>query len=119
MATTTGVTLSMQAKEPGDRLVSRTVGRDVDFHHALGSRREAYERLLGDALDGNPARFAREDGVEAAWRVVQPLLDEPGPIRRYPRDTWGHQQRTGSSPATAAGTTRRRAIRVTAGGHRP
>ncbi len=84
-----GVTISMQAKEPGDRLVSRTVGLDVDFHHALGPRREAYERLLGDALDGNPARYAREDGVEAAWRVVQPLLDEPGPIRRYPRDTWG------------------------------
>lgn len=84
-----GVTLSVQAKEPGEHLISRTVGLDVDFQHVLGTRREAYERLLGDALDGNPARFAREDGVEAAWRVVQPLLDQPGPIHRYPRGSWG------------------------------
>lgn len=83
-----GVTLSMQAKEPGEHLISRTVGLDVDFEHALGAPREAYERLLGDALDGNPSRFAR-DGVEAAWRVVQPLIDAPGRIHRYPRASWG------------------------------
>ena len=84
-----GVTLSMQAKEPGERLISRTVHLDVDFDHALGSRSEPYERLLGDAIEGSPGRFAREDGVEAAWRVVQPLLDEPTPIQSYPRGTWG------------------------------
>ncbi len=84
-----GVTLSMQAKEPGDRLISRTVGLNVDFEHALGSRRGPYERLLGDAIEGNPGRFAREDGVEAAWRVVQPLLDEPTPIQSYSRGSWG------------------------------
>jgi glucose-6-phosphate 1-dehydrogenase len=84
-----GVTVSMQAKEPGERLVSRPVALDVDFQHVFGTRREAYERLLGDALDGNPARFARQDGVEAAWRVVQPLLDQPGPVHPYPRGSWG------------------------------
>jgi glucose-6-phosphate 1-dehydrogenase len=84
-----GVTLSVQAKEPGQRLVSRPVDLDVTFHHVFGTRREAYERLLGDALDGNPARFARADGVQAAWRVVQPLLDRPGPVHPYPRGSWG------------------------------
>jgi glucose-6-phosphate 1-dehydrogenase len=84
-----GVTLAMQAKQPGERLVSRSVGLAVDFEHALGTRQEAYERLLGDALDGNPARFAREDGVEAAWRVIDPVLDPTGAVHCYPRGSWG------------------------------
>ena len=84
-----GVTLSVQAKEPGERLVSHPVELDVDFERVLGARQEAYERLLGDALDGNPARFAREDGVEHAWRVVQPILHQPGPIHHSRPGSWG------------------------------
>lgn len=87
-----GVTLSVQAKQPGERLVSHPVELDVDFERVLGARQEAYERLLGDALDGNPARFAREDGVENAWRVVQPLLDQPGTVHRYRPGSWGPPQ---------------------------
>jgi glucose-6-phosphate 1-dehydrogenase len=78
-----GVSLSVQAKQPGERLVSHSVELDVNFERALGARQEAYERLLGDALQGNPARFARQDSVEHAWRVVQPLLDYPGPVHHY------------------------------------
>jgi glucose-6-phosphate 1-dehydrogenase len=59
-----GVSQSVQAKQPGERLVSHSV--DVNFERALGARQEAYERLLGDALQGNPARFARQDSVEHA-----------------------------------------------------
>jgi glucose-6-phosphate 1-dehydrogenase len=94
-----GVTLSVQAKEPGERLVSHPVELDVDFERALGVRQEAYVRLLGDALDGNPARFARQDSVEHEWRVVQPLLDQPGPVHRYPPGSWGPPQ----ADAVAAG----------------
>jgi glucose-6-phosphate 1-dehydrogenase len=90
-----GVDLSVQAKEPGDKLVSHPVELDVDFEHVFGARREAYERLLGDALAGSPARFAREDSVENAWRVVQPVLDHPGPVHRYQRGTWGPEEATG------------------------
>lgn len=90
-----GVSLSVQAKEPGERLVSRPVDLDVDFAGVLGARQEAYERLLGDAIEGSPARFAREDGVERAWEVLQPVLDRPGPLHRYPRGSWG-------PPGTAA-----------------
>lgn len=87
-----GVALRMEAKEPGERLISHAVDLEVDFQQAIGQRQDAYERLLGDAVDGNPARFAREDGVEAAWRVVQPLVDDPGPVHRYRRGTWGPRQ---------------------------
>ena len=84
-----GVTFRMEAKEPGDRLTSQAVELGMDFQHVLGTRRGAYERLLGDALDGNPVRFARQDGVEAAWRVVQPLIDAHGTVHTYPRGSWG------------------------------
>ena len=84
-----GVTLRMEAKEPGEHLTSQGVDLRMDFRHVLCARRGAYERLLGDALDGNPARFARQDGVEAAWRIVQPLIDAPGLVDTYPRGSWG------------------------------
>jgi glucose-6-phosphate 1-dehydrogenase len=79
----------VQAKEPGERLVSHPVELQVDFERVFGARQQAYQRLLGDALEGNPARFARQDGVENAWRVIQPLLDQPGPVHSYPRGSWG------------------------------
>ena len=84
-----GVTFVLQAKTPGPHLDSEEVDIGVDFAAALGERREAYERLLRDAIDGSPRRFARYDVVERLWSVVQPALDEPGPIYPYFRDTWG------------------------------
>jgi glucose-6-phosphate 1-dehydrogenase len=87
-----GVTFSLQAKTPGPQLDSQSVDVSVDFAAALGERRDAYERLLGDAIDGNPRRFAREDVVELMWRVVQPALDNPGPVHPYFRGEWGPAQ---------------------------
>jgi glucose-6-phosphate 1-dehydrogenase len=84
-----GVTFSLQAKTPGPHMDSQKVDVCVDFAAALGERQDAYERLLRDAIDGSPRRFAREDVVERTWRVVQPALDEPGSIHPYFRDTWG------------------------------
>jgi len=84
-----GVTFALQAKTPGPHLDSQEVDVSVDFAAALGERHEAYERLLNDAIDGSPRRFAREDVVERTWRVVQPALDEPGEIHPYFRETWG------------------------------
>ena len=84
-----GVTFSLQAKTPGPHLDSQNVDVAVDFAAALGERREAYERLLDDALAGLPRRFAREDIVELTWRVVQPALDHPGPVHPYFRGSWG------------------------------
>jgi glucose-6-phosphate 1-dehydrogenase len=95
MGTNDGVTLTVQAKTPGEHLDSQPVDLSVDFAAALGERKEAYERLLGDAIAGNPRRFAREDIVEETWRIVQPLLDHPGPVHVYERGSWGPAQANG------------------------
>jgi glucose-6-phosphate 1-dehydrogenase len=84
-----GVTFTLQAKTPGEHMDSEDVNLTVDFAAALGERRDAYERLLGDALAGNPRRFARQDVVERTWRIVQPALDDPGPVFPYERGSWG------------------------------
>ena len=84
-----GVTLSMQAKVPGREMVTQEVGLDVDFDNALGQRREAYERLLGDAMRGQRHRFAREDTIDEEWRIVDPLLDRDERPLPYYKGTWG------------------------------
>ncbi len=84
-----GVTFTLQAKTPGEHMDSEDVNLTVDFAAALGERQDAYERLLGDALAGNPRRFARQDVVERTWRIVQPMLEDPGPVFPYERGSWG------------------------------
>jgi glucose-6-phosphate 1-dehydrogenase len=49
----------------------------------------AYERLIGDALKGDPMLFAREDGVEEAWRIVDPILPMKTPLHAYSPGGWG------------------------------
>jgi glucose-6-phosphate 1-dehydrogenase len=95
MGTNDGVTLTVQAKTPGEHMDSQPINLSVDFAAALGERKEAYERLLGDAIAGNPRRFARQDIVEETWRVVQPVLDVPGPVHIYERGSWGPPQANG------------------------
>lgn len=60
----------------------------VARHHAA-EEMTPYERLLGDALRGDAALFARADSVEAAWRVVDPILGEAVPVHPYEPGTWG------------------------------
>ena len=50
---------------------------------------DAYERLLGDAMDGDATLFAREDYVEEAWRIVDPVLKADTPVYEYEPKTWG------------------------------
>ena len=84
-----GVTIHLSAKAPGDELKTRGVDLDVSFDKALGNRRDAYERLLEDVIEGDARRFARADAVEEAWRVIQPVLDHPTPLRHYANGAWG------------------------------
>jgi glucose-6-phosphate 1-dehydrogenase len=51
-----------------------------------------YEELLGDAMEGNQARFAREDYVEEAWRIIDPILDNATPVHPYAQGTWGPKE---------------------------
>ena len=50
---------------------------------------DAYERLLSDAMVGDGTLFASQDGVEAAWAVVQPILGLVTPVHEYEPGTWG------------------------------
>jgi glucose-6-phosphate 1-dehydrogenase len=65
---------------------------EVLFEKEPGEEPEPYERLLGDAIAGNHQLFTRQDAIEETWRVVQPLLDEPGPVHPYAPGTWGPKQ---------------------------
>jgi len=69
-------------------------GESVELYvcNARGAEMSAYERLIGDALKGDPSLFAREDGVEAAWRIVDPVLNLPLAIHPYHPGSWGPQK---------------------------
>jgi glucose-6-phosphate 1-dehydrogenase len=84
------IELSMQVKQPGDRVVTETVDLSVHYATRLGqSGPAAYERLMGDAIVGERRLFARGDVVEQQWRVVEPLLDDPPPVIPYHRGSMG------------------------------
>jgi len=70
---------------------TENVGEEVELYacDTQDEAMEAYERLIGDALRGDPALFARQDSVEEAWRIVDPILDQPTPLHHYQPGTWG------------------------------
>ena len=76
------IDLEMQAKKPGDDIQSEKVLLEVD-HHGMEFGPSPYHRLLGDALEGDKRLFARGDAVDEAWRIVQPVLDNPQPVHSY------------------------------------
>ena len=59
---------------------------------------EAYERVLGDAMAGDATLFAREDYVEEAWRIVDPVLRAGTPVHEYAQGTWGPPEVQAVSP---------------------
>ena len=67
----------------------RDLHLDSSFMQDFGEPFTPYERLLHAALNGNHRLFAREDGIEETWRIVQPLLDHPGQIHQYESGSWG------------------------------
>ncbi len=75
------IALTAQAKVPGEAMIGEDV-RLVD-HRCAGDDMEPYERLIGDALRGDRTLFGSEAGVEAAWRVVDPILKSDGPVVEY------------------------------------
>jgi glucose-6-phosphate 1-dehydrogenase len=84
------VALTMQIKQPGEALHSRPIDLVYDYdENREGPRDEAYARLLDSALDGDARWFARADGVEEAWRVLEPALERPSQVLPYPAGSWG------------------------------
>jgi glucose-6-phosphate 1-dehydrogenase len=81
------IALGARAKVPGEAMIGEEV--ELIARHQAGDEMAPYERLLGDAMHGDASLFAREDSVEAAWRVVDPVLGNVTPVYRYKPNTWG------------------------------
>jgi glucose-6-phosphate 1-dehydrogenase len=65
--------LGREREEPGDGMLGQPIELSLARLHT-SDEMDAYERLLGDAMDGDATLFARQDAVEAAWSIVGPLL---------------------------------------------
>ncbi len=81
------IALGCRAKVPGESFTGAPV--ELYLCNQTADEMSAYERLIGDALAGEALLFAREDGVEAAWRVVDPVLTNHGVAHPYEPKTWG------------------------------
>ena len=84
-----GIVLHLHEKAPGEQLLTQPVNLEVSHETALGPRTDAYQRLLEDAMLGDPRRFGRADALDEQWRIVQPLLDRPPRVHLYEEDTLG------------------------------
>ena len=76
---------------PGEVLKGEQVEM-VASSHPRPEEMDAYERVLGDAMEGDPTLFAREDYVEEAWRIVDPVLKANTPVYQYDSRTWGPRE---------------------------
>jgi glucose-6-phosphate 1-dehydrogenase len=80
----------------------KNIGRQVEMlisNHPGADEPDAYERVLGDAMDGDPTLFAREDYVEEAWRIVDPVLAAVTPVYQYDPGQWGPAEAQRLEPA--------------------
>ena len=84
----TGVRLVLDAHR-ADKRGADTITLDMEFAEEGGEGPTPYEVLLHAAMVGNSTRFTRQDGVEEAWRIMQPLLDNPPPVDAYSPGSWG------------------------------
>ena len=86
----TRMTLTLAGKKPGAGRIPQL--QELSFAEEPGSDMRPYDRLIGAALDGNRLPFARQDAVEAAWKVVDPVLNDVVPAHTYQRGSWGPKQ---------------------------
>ena len=82
------IALGARVKRAGDAMISEPTELSV-VECPDGEEMDAYERLLGDAMAGDLTLFARQDAVEAAWRVVDPILAKSTPLHEYAPESWG------------------------------
>ena len=85
------IALGMRVKRPGITSGETMVGhaRELLASEDPATEMLPYERLLGDAMRGDPSLFARQDAIEAQWRVVEPVLGDVVPLHLYEPGTWG------------------------------
>jgi glucose-6-phosphate 1-dehydrogenase len=90
----TGIRLLVDAKR-ADAVEPGPISLDMEFAEEGGEGATPYEVLLHAAMIGNSTRFTRQDSVEQAWRVMQPLLDSPPPVHEYAKGSWGPAEADG------------------------
>jgi glucose-6-phosphate 1-dehydrogenase len=81
------ISLGARAKVAGEAMNGEPV--ELIAKHQAKDEMTAYERLLGDAMHGDATLFAREDAVEDAWRLIDPILDNMTPVHEYDAGQWG------------------------------
>jgi len=84
------IALGAVVRTPGEKPGVQEV--ELELNHVEGKDLEPYEELLGDALAGDSFRFARQDYVEEAWRIVDPAIEAGTPIHLYEPGTWGPKE---------------------------
>ena len=87
----TGAQLTMEARR-GDTKKAQSVTLDLEFADQGGEGATPYEVLLQAAIEGDSARFKRQDAVEENWRIMQPLVDSPPPVHGYAPGSWGPEE---------------------------
>jgi glucose-6-phosphate 1-dehydrogenase len=86
----TAVSFTLQGKKPGAGW--EPLAEQLSFAQRPGSDIRPYDRLIGAALDGDRWLFARQDTVEAAWEIVDPVLGDVVPVHPYARGSWGPKE---------------------------
>jgi glucose-6-phosphate 1-dehydrogenase len=94
------VGLTLVGKKPGQGWEPQN--QDLVFSEPPGSDMRPYDRLIGAALSGERWLFAQQDTVEAAWRVVEPILGDAVPVYPYAKGTWGPKEADALLPADEA-----------------
>ena len=83
-----GIRILVEAQRSG-AVEAEQINLDREFVREADEGPTPYEVLLHAAMVGDSTRFTRQDSVEEAWRVLQPLLDAPPPVQSYPKGSWG------------------------------
>ena len=76
-----------RVKRGGEEMRGERV--ELVARHSTDGEKSPYQRLLGDAIRNDATLFTRDDSVEAAWRVVEPILGEATPLAEYEPGSWG------------------------------
>lgn len=92
------IAIGMMTLSPGEQLSAQTLEM-VATRSPLIGQIDAYERVLGAAMEGDATLFAREDYVEEAWRIVDPVLKQETPVYEYEHNTWGPSEVERVTPA--------------------
>jgi glucose-6-phosphate 1-dehydrogenase len=82
------IAMGMTVMAPGEKLIGQPAEM-IASQQKTAEEMDAYERVLGDAMAGDATLFAREDYVEEAWRIVDPLLKQNTPVYPYEPKSWG------------------------------